>query len=183
MRKALHRCAPPQNARRREWTLDRGYRYCDPMSSSGGWRVTGYYTPGEEEFSGEPTPVHVPGVGSDSYPYNFLSAVKIEGWGLTRHGWFLGWSGGAWMKSASGLDARGGALQIGSLAVDPGVIPLGSTVVIPDAISPWNQQTFTASDTGGGIKGKHVDIYCGAGRAAKAETFRVTADNRTIAVS
>jgi 3D (Asp-Asp-Asp) domain-containing protein len=153
------------------------------MACSSGWRVTGYYTPGEDQFSGEPTQIDVPGTGPDSYPSGFLRAVTIEGWGLTRHGWFLGWSGGAWTRSADALDARGHALRTGGLAVDPTVIRLGSTVTIPDAVPPWDHQVSTACDTGSDIRGKHVDIHCGAGKAAKAETFRVTADNRTVCKS
>lgn len=39
-----------------------------------------------------------------------------------------------------------------SIAVDPKVIPYGTKVVI-------NGHTYTAHDTGGGIKGKRIDIY------------------------
>jgi 3D (Asp-Asp-Asp) domain-containing protein len=78
------------------------------------------------------------------------------------------------------LNAIGTALHIGSLAVDPALIPLGTAVTIPNAPSPWNNRTFTADDTGGAIKGKHVDIYCGAGRVAEQETKRVTSNNGTV---
>ena len=39
-----------------------------------------------------------------------------------------------------------------SIAVDPRVIPYGSEVVI-------NGHTYIAHDTGGGIKGYHIDVY------------------------
>ena len=46
-----------------------------------------------------------------------------------------------------------------SIAVDPGVIPLGSRVYIPaykhDGYGGW----FIAQDTGGAISGDHVDVY------------------------
>jgi 3D (Asp-Asp-Asp) domain-containing protein len=46
-----------------------------------------------------------------------------------------------------------------SVAVDPKVIPLGSRVFIPaykdDGFGGW----FVAQDTGGGIRGHHVDVY------------------------
>jgi 3D (Asp-Asp-Asp) domain-containing protein len=46
-----------------------------------------------------------------------------------------------------------------SIAVDPGVIPLGSRVYIPayrdDGYGGW----FVAQDTGGAIGGRHVDVY------------------------
>ena len=39
-----------------------------------------------------------------------------------------------------------------TIAVDPSVIPLGSRVII-------NGHTYVAEDTGGGVKGNHVDIF------------------------
>lgn len=39
-----------------------------------------------------------------------------------------------------------------SIAVDPNVIALGDTVTI-------NGQEYKAQDTGGGVKGNHIDIY------------------------
>jgi 3D domain len=46
-----------------------------------------------------------------------------------------------------------------SIAVDPGVIPLGSRVYIPaykhDGFGGW----FIAQDTGGAISGDHIDVY------------------------
>ena len=45
------------------------------------------------------------------------------------------------------------------VAVDPTVIPLGSRVYIPayrhDPYGGW----FVARDTGGAIRGRHVDVY------------------------
>jgi 3D (Asp-Asp-Asp) domain-containing protein len=45
-----------------------------------------------------------------------------------------------------------------SIAVDPRLIPLGSRVYIP-AYRQLGGGWFTAQDTGGAIKGKHVDVY------------------------
>jgi 3D (Asp-Asp-Asp) domain-containing protein len=46
-----------------------------------------------------------------------------------------------------------------SIAVDPGVIPLGSRVYVPayrnDGFGGW----FVAQDTGGAINGRHIDVY------------------------
>jgi 3D (Asp-Asp-Asp) domain-containing protein len=46
-----------------------------------------------------------------------------------------------------------------SIAVDPGVIPLGSRVYVPayrdDGYGGW----FIAQDTGGAINGRHIDVY------------------------
>lgn len=50
-----------------------------------------------------------------------------------------------------GLTATGLPVTPGVVAVDPDVIPLGSTVII-------DGQEYLAADTGGAIKGNHVDI-------------------------
>ena len=39
-----------------------------------------------------------------------------------------------------------------TIAVDPGVIPLGSIVEV-------NGTNYVAEDTGGAIKGKHIELY------------------------
>lgn len=50
-----------------------------------------------------------------------------------------------------GLTATGIPVAPGIVAVDPEVIPLGSTVII-------DGQAYLAADTGGAVKGNHVDI-------------------------
>lgn len=52
--------------------------------------------------------------------------------------------------------------QAMSIAVDPNVIPLGSQVKItfPEPYTHFNG-VYTANDTGGGIKGKKIDIFMG----------------------
>lgn len=45
-----------------------------------------------------------------------------------------------------------------SIAVDPGLIPLGSRVFIP-AYRGLGGGWFMAQDTGGAIRGRHVDVY------------------------
>jgi 3D (Asp-Asp-Asp) domain-containing protein len=76
-----------------------------------------------------------------------------------------GWSAGTGRKYVPlrGVTfAAGGASRLHfyqSIAVDPGVIPLGSRVYIPaykrDGYGGW----FVAQDTGGAIGGRHVDVY------------------------
>lgn len=53
--------------------------------------------------------------------------------------------------TGDGLTATGAAVEPGIVAVDPKVIPLGSTVVI-------DGEEYLAADTGGLIKGQRVDI-------------------------
>ncbi|URJ76349.1 3D domain-containing protein (plasmid) [Bacillus velezensis] len=60
------------------------------------------------------------------------------------------------------LTATGTQARVGVIAVDPMVIPLGSTVYIPEM-----GREFTAEDTGGMIKGSKIDIYMAHGDQAR----------------
>ncbi|WP_241291580.1 3D domain-containing protein [Burkholderia stabilis] len=153
------------------------------FSCSTGWRITGYYLPAEADFQDPASPASVTGWGEDSFSAKFLDACRMEGWGETRYGWFLGWSDGHWVKSDFAKDARDGHLEIGCVAVDVHMIPLGTVLRIPTAPAPWCDRILTAADTGGGIKDKHIDIFCGFGDAARQETYRVTAGGGTVCVS
>ena len=75
-----------------------------------------------------------------------------------------GWANGV---GARRLDYGGVTFAVGesqplryyhSVAVDPGLIPMGSRVFIP-AYRSINGGWFVAQDTGGGIEGRHVDVY------------------------
>lgn len=50
----------------------------------------------------------------------------------------------------------------GTVAVDPSVIPLGSRLLIEQ----YPGVTFTALDTGGGVRGQHVDLWMNSTRGA-----------------
>lgn len=73
-------------------------------------------------------------------------------------------SGGEWMTftataydpSVGDTTRMGTPARIGVVAVDPSVIPLGSTVVIE------GYGTFSAEDTGGAIVGNKIDIFVGS---------------------
>lgn len=65
---------------------------------------------------------------------------------------------GVW---SDGLTATGVPAVDGVVAVDPEVIPLGSTVVI-------DGQEYLAADTGSGVKGLHVDVCTDSHEAAMA---------------
>ncbi|MBD2845665.1 LysM peptidoglycan-binding domain-containing protein [Paenibacillus sp. IB182496] len=73
----------------------------------------------------------------------------------------------------AGLDYFGNALRIGTVAVDPSVIPLGSKLYITgydyDGL-PTGGMLATASDVGGAIKGNRVDLFVADSRQ-KALTF------------
>lgn len=53
--------------------------------------------------------------------------------------------------TGTGITASGLIVQPGLVAVDPKIIPLGSTVIIGDNV-------YLAADTGGAIKGNKIDI-------------------------
>lgn len=60
------------------------------------------------------------------------------------------------------VDALGNALKLGTVAVDPKVIPLGTKLYITGynfKHLPTGGMVAVASDTGGAIKGKKVDIF------------------------
>lgn len=62
----------------------------------------------------------------------------------------------------AGVDYFGNPLKVGTIAVDPAVIPLGSTVYITGykhGSLPAQGMIAKATDIGGGIKNARVDIY------------------------
>lgn len=151
------------------------------FACSTGWHVTGYFTTDEGPPDGRARTIMVSSFGEVEFPEVFLDVVRLEGWGRTRFGWFLGWDGG-WVKNDAPLNARGGELRVGSLAVDPKIIPLGTKVRLPDLPAPWSDVMFIADDTGGAIKGRHVDVYCGSGEAAQQEARRLTTRQGRVCV-
>ncbi|MFB6366005.1 stalk domain-containing protein [Paenibacillus elgii] len=66
------------------------------------------------------------------------------------------------------VDYMGNPLRLGTIAVDPSVIPLGSKVLIKGYSYmglPANGLYATATDTGGAIKGNRIDIFLPESRA------------------
>ncbi|MEW6278691.1 MAG: 3D domain-containing protein [Candidatus Eremiobacterota bacterium] len=59
----------------------------------------------------------------------------------------------AYAYCLNGYTARGTRVQLGTVAVDPGTIPLGSLLYIPGY--GWGR----ALDTGGAIQGRKVDLW------------------------
>ena len=56
-------------------------------------------------------------------------------------------------KYADGRTASGKPVAVGTVAVDKSIIPLGTKLVIDDT-------EYVAEDTGSGIHGNRIDIYC-----------------------
>ena len=79
----------------------------------------------------------------------FLTVYKSLGkFTLTAYCGCSACSGGWGSKTATGTQAKAGR----TIAVDPTVIPYGTKIKI-------GKNIYTAEDCGGGIKGKHIDIY------------------------
>ena len=58
-----------------------------------------------------------------------------------------------------GITASGLRSQVGVVAVDPRVIPLGTRLYIESADGSWSYGVCVAGDTGGAIKGNKVDLF------------------------
>ena len=56
------------------------------------------------------------------------------------------------------VSAMGNPLGYGIVAVDPNVIPLGSTVYVASPDGSWVYGVASAEDTGGAIKGNKIDL-------------------------
>ncbi len=143
------------------------------------WYITGYFLPIESDYSGELVEVSVNEV-KQFYLADFLENVKIEGWGRTNAGNYLGWYHGAYTISDRYLDAYDNDLIVGMVAVDDSVIEHGSELTIPTLPEPWNKMVFSGSDEGPSIIGKHVDVFTGEGIDAENETFRITGSDNTV---
>ena len=80
---------------------------------------------------------------------------------LQKGGWFNG-TGKRYVPARSVQFGRGASRALSyyrSIAVDPGLIPLGSLVNIPAYKSINKDGWFRAEDTGGAIDGRHIDVY------------------------
>jgi peptidoglycan/xylan/chitin deacetylase (PgdA/CDA1 family)/3D (Asp-Asp-Asp) domain-containing protein len=146
-----------------------------------GFSVTGYYTPFESDYSNKrKVSIDVENLGKREFDEKFIKDVKIEGWGKTVEGWYLGFDNGKWAKNLVPLNSNEQPLFNGSAAVDNTVIPNLKQLRIPTLISPYNGMIFLANDIGGAIKGKHVDIYTGEGKTAGIETLNITSKNNVV---
>ncbi|GMK44921.1 MULTISPECIES: 3D domain-containing protein [Paenibacillus] len=75
----------------------------------------------------------------------------------------------------AGLDYFGNKLKVGTVAVDPKVIPLGTKLYVTGYNSdglPTGGMIATASDVGGAIKGNRIDIYL-PGTPAEVSNFGI----------
>lgn len=135
-----------------------------------GWKIIGFYTPHESDFSGEPKNVTLEDGTTRIFKSDFVSTVDTEGWGKTESGDYLGESDGVYKISDRPLDFRGNELEkFSSAGVDLDVIPEGTDLFLPLILSPWNEHTYKAIDIGPSVKGKVVNIYTGEGKEAETD--------------
>ena len=146
---------------------------------SSDWYITGYFTPIESDYSGNFERMAF-GDYIKHFRTDFLADVKIEGWGKTRLGDYVGWYDNSFHLNDAALDMHGDELLITSVAVDSTLIEQKTKLSISTLPSPWNEQVFTASDIGPSIKGKHIDVYTGEGKQAELETFRITGTENEV---
>lgn len=146
-----------------------------------GWYVTGYFIPLEIEYFSNVTPINIDGKWY-GFPIDFLNEVKIQGWGKTVSGNFLGWDEQKFYFNSVPLDAHDNELIIGTVAVDPEIIKKNSKITLPNSPSPWNKITFNSNDVGPAIIGKHIDVYTGVGLDARKEAFRITGNDYSVCV-
>ncbi len=149
------------------------------VNCSSDWYITGYFTPVESDYSGD----FIKFTFDDYIKHfrsDFLADVKIEGWGKTRMGDYVGWYDNSFHLSDMALDMHGDELLVGFVAVDTVLIEQKTKLSIPTLPSPWNELLFTASDIGPSITGKHIDVYTGEGKQAELETFRITGTDNEV---
>ena len=146
-----------------------------------GFTITGYFTPIESDYTGQKkVTINLGSVGNKEFDENFIKDVKIEGWGKTNDGSYIGFHDGKWFQSPHPLNSNGQPLIKGSAAVDNKIIPNLKQLTISTLVVPYNNETFSANDVGGAIKGKHVDVYTGEGKAAETETKRITSKDNVV---
>ena len=65
----------------------------------------------------------------------------------------------SWVEDVIDMTATGTHARHGAVAVDPKVIPYGTRMFIVTADGEFVYGIATAEDCGGGVKGKHIDLF------------------------
>lgn len=145
------------------------------------WYITGYFTPAESDYFGDLQKITIDSE-TKHFKSDFVSVVKIEGWGKAMSGKYLGWYDDSFHLSDSALDSHGEPLLVQSVAVDSEIIKQKTNLIIPTLPYPWSEMVFESSDVGPSIKGKHIDVYVGEGKQAELETFRITSTDNDVCI-
>ena len=150
-----------------------------PNACSDQWRITGFYTPVETDFTQHLLKSLTLSNGQQHrLNAEFVKVVKIEGWGKTRFAWYLGYYNNQWHRNKKPLNAKGKPLVKGIVAVDNSRVRKGAKLVIPGLKEALGFDEFVADDVGSAIKNQHIDIYTGEGNAAKLLTYKITGQQR-----
>ena len=148
-------------------------------SCTDGWYVTGYFIPVESDYTNEFIIINIDETQRE-FREDFIITLKIEGWGKTLSGDYLGWYDNSFHINDVALDQNGQSLVLGMIAVDNSLINRGTQIVISTLPEPWNEIIFLSADEGPSIKGKHIDMFTGEGKLAENETFRITSENNKV---
>lgn len=140
--------------------------------SLGRFKITFYWYVEEDQYSGKRnTPLYTTDHKLLGYfPAEFVKDFRIESCALLSDGRMI-----SYLKQANRcqivdepLGTNGFTLMpLKSIAVDPAVIPMGSTVFIPEAVdvpignNTFHNGVFKAHDIGSAIKGNRIDVYLG----------------------
>jgi len=151
------------------------------LSCDSGWYFTGYFTPVESDYSKKLVNIFVDNT-MKQYRADFINDVRIEGWGRTLQGDYLGWYNNEYHLGSMPLDYFGNRLEVGTVAVDPLIIKPKSELYSPSLQSPWDSLVFLATDSGPGVKGKHIDVFTGEGLEAKFETNKITSYDNEVCI-
>ena len=147
-----------------------------PQACSVGWKITGYYVPFESDYTGKKIPVQVGGV-TYQLKEDFVSAVRMEGDGKTMEGWILNCCPFARATKVIG-SCNKELRELEAVARDAQMMKCDTSVTIKTPI--LSGKVFKALDTGGAIKGKHLDVFCGFGKQGKDLSYKITTSNAEV---
>jgi len=131
------------------------------INSGGNCKVTHYtYALENDPLYANDKLITGPGLDpNEKYKEGFLNkktGVGMQGTGLAKNGKYIMWAGNDKFKYGIGGAYRQITEPFKQIAVDRTVIPYGSKVYVE-----CYNAVMTADDTGGRIKGNHIDVFSG----------------------
>ena len=159
----------------------RSFRWELEASCPDGWvdvgdfKLTTYVLAREVEFPSDDVSVAPCGLeGTYRAAFLYGTGVQLQGSGLATGGEIVHWRGdGCFELTRCPLTASGTCASSGrTVAVDPELIPLGSEVLIEGV------GVRRAEDTGGRIRGQHIDLYAGTDLTLRQANARTRYDKR-----